>query len=543
MNMRGITMLQARTMTINARPCLPLLMLAAMFVMAACQGPGSTASGSHDGHDHSKDSHDDHGHGEEGHEEGAVALTGEQAAIAGIETIQVSLGEAQSGLVVPGTISAVTSRRALVTPASGGRLVSLSAVLGQKVVKGQILGVIESTDLAEAYGRVSEAKRQQESARAQLRDLESQVKLAEARTATAAQTLSRQKQFVQAGAFNQAPLQAAQSELNDAQSDLLSAQKEQASHAEALRRTEALYKDGLVSRLDLDAARLEMQQDEIKVSRAKSRVDLAQAAKQREKRIADQGLLNSREVQTAEADHKAATLELERTRIALRSGRESLRSAEKSVANASAAYRAYAGGAPANGGRVSLAAPLSGVVTHIDVTIGQAVDRTQSLFEIEDLSQVWATAQIPEKSVQLAAKGMKARITASALPDKVFVGSVQVVSSRIDPKTRTLALQCLVPNPNLELKPEMFVSVNLAAGPVVRGISIPKESVFEDEGRSWVFIKKEGEYHLQEVVVGEAAGSQVSIQKGLESGQVLVVKGAFILKSQLKKDDLKGHEH
>jgi membrane fusion protein, heavy metal efflux system len=541
----------AKTMTINSKLLLPLALFAAL---AGCQGGGSAkAEDDHAGHDHAAAESDDHAghdhgpgedaHGEEGHEEGTVALTSDQAKTAGIETQIVTSTEIQSSLTTPGTITATSSGKALVTPTVAGRLVTLSVSLGQKVVRGQQLGTIESTELAEAWNRISEAKRQQEAAHAQLKDQESQVKLAASKVAASTQTLTRQKQLVKAGAFNQAPLQAAQSELNDAQSDLLSAQKEQASHAEELRRTEALYKDGLVSRSELEAARLEIQQDEIRMNREKARVNLAQIGYEREKRIAEQGLLNSREVQTAEADLRSAKLELERSRIALRSTRDAFASSAKAVTNATAAYRTYSGGASASGGRVSLISPLAGVITHLDVTRGQAVDRTQALFEIEDLTQVWAAAQVPEKDASLISKGARVMVTAQALPGRTFAASVQTLASSIDSKTRTLAVQCLVPNPQGLLKPGMFVSVDFAGRTKTKGISVPAESVIEEGGKSFVFVQHDKEFHREEVKLGSKNGTQVQILSGLEAGENLVVKGAFILKSQLKKDELKGHEH
>lgn len=534
-------------MTINPKLLLPLAIFAAL---AGCQGGGSAKTDDdHAGHDHSAEGHDDHGdhaghdHGEEGHEEGVVALTPDQAKTAGIETAVVTLSQIQSSLTAPGAITATSSGKALVTPPVAGRLINLSVSLGQKVVRGQQLGTIESTELAEAWNRISEAKRQQEAALAQIKDQESQVKLAASKAAASTQTLARQKQLVKAGAFNQAPLQAAQSELNDAQSDLLSAQKEQASHAEELRRTEALYRDGLVSRSEFEAARLEVQQDEIKVNRAKARVDLAQNAYEREKRIAEQGLLNSREVQTAEADLRSAKLELDRSQISLRSARELHSSSAKAVANASDSYRTYSGGAQASGGRVALTSPLTGVVTHLDVTRGQAVDRTQALFEIEDLTQVWASAQVPEKEALAIRKGAKAAVTAQALPGRSFAASVQTLASSIDSKTRTLTVQCLVPNPQGLLKPGMFVSVDFAGKAGTRGIAVPTKSVIEEGGKTFVFVKEGGDFHRTEVKLGAKNGDQIQVLSGLKAGQNLVVKGAFILKSQLKKDELKGHEH
>lgn len=537
----------------------PLAMLAALLILSWGCGPSSPPTDPHEGHDHSspegsEKGHEGHDHGDEGaddhgHEEESshagdpIELTDEQRDLAKIETQKASFSVAPLGISAPGSISVITGQSAAVTPSASGRLSELKVTLGQKVAKGQVLGALESSELAEAYSRITSAVQAHDEAKARVKDEENQVKLSQAKAASAEQTLKRQKEFAEAGAFSQAPLQAARSELNEAESELLGNQKEQASHADQLRRMESLYREGLVSRLELEAARLEAQQDVIKVDRAKSRVSLARAAFTREEGIAKRGLLNSREVQTAEADLRSAKLEWERAKSVLQSSRERLGSSQKAAANAQAFYQAVSGGTGASGGRARLVAPISGVVTQVEATKGQAVDRTQTLIVIENLESVWATAQVSEREASLVRLGMTANITSQSHPGRSFAGNVQVIGSRIDPKTRSLPVQCLITNAEGRLKPGMFIQSFIQLDRGLRVLSVPSSAVVLEDQEAFVFVLEGGKFTRHPVILGREFEGRHEILKGLEEGDEVAIKGAFILNSQAKKEELKGHEH
>lgn len=488
---------------------------------------------------------DPHAHEEEAaqHAEESVTLTKDQEKIAGIQVEAARMQMMQSSIEVPGTIASTTSGRAVVTPPVGGRLVRLSVQLGDEVKKGQVIGMIESTELAEAWAQIGSAEQMRDSAASQVKDAKSQAQLAVAKLQSAEQTLQRQKEFAKAGAFNTAALQQAQRELNDSQNNLLSAQKELASHSENLRRLENLFREGLVSKFDLQEAQLDVQKDAIEVSRAEAAVRSAKESYDREKNIAGKGLLNSREVQTAEAEVRSAKLERDRAQLSIRSAEASLASANKAVANARTTYRTYSGGASASSGRVNLVAPIAGTVSHLDVTQGQAVDRTQALCEIENLNSVWVTANVPERETAKIKKGMDVAIKVAAFPDFDFEGVVQVVGSNIDAKTRSIPVKCLVVNLGKRLKPEMFANVQISYGASEEVLSVPSAAVVEDGDESVVFVREGDGFVRHVVTVGRKSGGRVEIQSGLESGQIVASEGGFILKSQLAKDELKGHDH
>jgi cobalt-zinc-cadmium efflux system membrane fusion protein len=487
---------------------------------------------------------DEHGKEEEaGHVEGQVKLTDEAQEIAGIETTVVRREEIQESLQVPGTVTSTDRGKAVVTPPVAGRVLSISVRLGDAVRQGQTLAIIESPELSQAWSTIAEATRVRDAAQSDVQQSRSEVELAIAKLQAARANLTRQRDLAKAGAFSQAPVQQAQNELNEAQSELLSVQKEEASHAEQLRRLENLYRDGIVSKSELEAARLELQQDQIRLDRAKARVENAKATYDREKTIASRGLLNAKELQIAEAEVKSSELELNRARIRVRAAESALSSANRAIANAQAVYRSNSGSGEASVGRVALIAPISGTVAHLDVTKGQAVDRTQVLMEVENLRSVWISANVPEQESAKVRKGASVRITVASVPGQRFEGVVQVVGTRVDPKTRSVPVQCLVVGSAGMLKPDMFATVHLRIGPAREKLVIPLSAIVTEDKKAFVFVKHDGAFERREVVLGERDGDRAAVETGIEEGDIIASKGAFVLSSEQKKDELKGHEH
>ncbi|MCW5943460.1 MAG: efflux RND transporter periplasmic adaptor subunit [Fimbriimonadaceae bacterium] len=478
-----------------------------------------------------------------GHVEGRVTLSSERQALGGIVSQPARTRTVEPSLDLPGTVESTTQGRAVVTPPVAGRVVSITVTLGDSVRRGQTLAMIESAELAGTWSSIADAERGRDAATAALAEARSEESLANAKLAFAKASLARQRELATAGAFSQAPLQQAQIELSDAQSELLSVQQEQASHAEVVRRLESLYRDGIVSRADLEAARLELQQDVIRLERAGARIANAKATYDRERLIAGRGLLNARELQAAEAEVRSATLEVERARARNRAAAASLSNAARAVANAREVYRANTGGAGASVGRVALTAPISGIVTHLDVTRGQAVDRTQALLEVENLASVWVTAMVPERDASRVQSGAAVEVSAAALKGGPLRGVVQVVGSRIEPKSRGIPIRCLVADSGGRLKPGMFATVRLAVGRGREVLAVSASSIVAESGRSFVFVQNGELFMKTEVSLGERTGDAVEVRSGISLGDRIVTKGTLVLVSELKKDELKGHDH
>lgn len=472
----------------------------------------------------------------------AIELSPEAQKIGDIRTETPKVQWVQEGLDVPGVVKSTTKGHAVVTPPVAGRVLEIKAQAGDKVVQGQMLAVIESTELAQQWASIAEARQARDRAVAELNQVVSEADLATAKLVASRMALARQKDMANAGAFSHAPLQEAKSELNDAQSDLLAIQKEIATHTELLRRTENLFKDGLVAKADLDLARLEVQQDQIRLAREKTRVESARATLARETTISHKGLLNAREVQTAEAEVRAALIEQQTSRVKITAAKAAIANAEKAITNAQASYRASTGVGTASVGRVVLVAPISGTITQLSITKGQAVDRTQVLLEVENLDAVWVTANVPERDAAKARIKSPVSVTVSAFPGREFRGFIQVVGSRIDPKTRSIPVQCLIGSAAGALVPDMFASVHLGFGVSKRELVVPQSAIVSEDPKRFIFVKVAGKFEKREVELGATVKDSVAVIRGLKEGEQVAVTGAFVLRSESKRDELKGEE-
>jgi cobalt-zinc-cadmium efflux system membrane fusion protein len=103
----------------------------------------------------------------------------------------------------------------------------------------------------------------------------------------------------------------------------------------------------------------------------------------------------------------------------------------------------------------------------------------------------------------------------------------------------------VLPNPNGELKPGMFATVEVAGttGQKIAGLFVPAAAVQRDGDRTIVFVPRgERQYQRRAVKLGRSTGDWVQVVEGLTEGQTVVTHGSFILKAELKKGELGGEE-
>ena len=332
-------------------------------------------------------------------ENGLIKLSEEAEKTAGLrlETVRFSLQ--QEGLTIPGTVELSPNRSAKVTPPALGKVVRMLVNPGDSVRVGQALAILDSYEVAQAHAAVRQAESsiqqaqagvqtaQAETAqvRSSVQQAQGEIEQAQSKQASAETASNRQSDLAKAGAFSQAPLQTAQSELAEAQSGLLQAQTELQSHTVMMQRAERLFKDELISRSELEQAQLENRQDEAKVQQAKTRVESVKQTVAREQRIFQGDLLTKQAVQTAEAEVRAAKGDVQRAKQGFHRAQQDLLRAQKGEQASHTTLRGADSGLNAArtnlyslegpghlegvGGLITIAAPISGVVTERTATL------------------------------------------------------------------------------------------------------------------------------------------------------------------------------
>ncbi len=161
------------------------------------------------------------------------------------------------------------------------------------------------------------------------------------------------------------------------------------------------------------------------------------------------------------------------------------------------------------------------------------------LFTIGQADKVWVLADVFELDVRRVKMGSKVVVNVAGWPERNFEGTLDWISSALDPSTHATRVRCTFDNADGALKPEMFTSVRISVD-VKRAIAIPRSSVLRFGDQTVVFLdrgpdKQENErFERAPVTVDEGEGSEwLTVGHGLEKGDRIVTAGAILLSSML----------
>lgn len=403
------------------------------------------------------------------------------------------------------------------------------------------IGAFRYPPLQEAQKEFASGQSEVEQARAELTSAHAALVRAETDFQVADRNASRAERLFQIGTISRRELEVAQAEREKAQAAVMAAQREVEANRAALERaqrqlelaqmklkreeeiaTQNIYAQATVQKAETEVkqSEKEWEQRKAELEQAKKRVSLAKAALEREQRIAEQNLLAQKELQEAQAEYEQAKLEL------------------FSAENALRLLRVKTG----QRGRIPIVAPIKGRILERRVSVGQTVNANDVLFVILDLSSVWVDVRVFEKDIHAVKVGQKVFMTTPAYPNRTFIGTVRYVGDVLDEKTRTLVVRCEIPNPKRLLKPEMFVRARIQVGKR-KALVIPVTAYHEDEGKAKVYVRQAtNRFEHREVVLGSRMGGLVEVKAGLKAGELIVAEGAFLLKSEERKEEF-GEEH
>ena len=183
--------------------------------------------------------------------------------------------------------------------------------------------------------------------------------------------------------------------------------------------------------------------------------------------------------------------------------------------------------------RITLTAPIGGVIVELGAREGMTVAAGAPLFRINGLGTVWVNAEVPEAMAAQVRPGVTVHVRTSAFPGETFNGRVSAILPEVNPATRTLKARVEVANPRGKLVPGMFAAVAFAPSAARQALLVPSEAVIQTGTRSVVMLAQEGgRFAPVDVQTGMEANGQVEILKGLEAGQKVVVSGQFLVDSE-----------
>jgi Cu(I)/Ag(I) efflux system membrane fusion protein len=182
---------------------------------------------------------------------------------------------------------------------------------------------------------------------------------------------------------------------------------------------------------------------------------------------------------------------------------------------------------------IEVKAPADGIIASLSIGEGGYLSPAQAVISAGPLGEVWVDAEVFERQSHWISKGSQASMTLDAIPGGNWTGEVDYVYPILDPKTRTLRVRLKFPNPNGELKPNMFANVALLPVSNEQVLTIPRSSVIRSGGMTRVVLAEgEGKYRSARIEVGREAGDKIEVLGGLEAGEKIVTSAHFMLDSE-----------
>ena len=173
----------------------------------------------------------------------------------------------------------------------------------------------------------------------------------------------------------------------------------------------------------------------------------------------------------------------------------------------------------------NIIAPFSGVLGYTGLTEDILVSNNIIIITLDDNSTIYSDIKIPENYSASIKKGLPVDVKISSYKDKVFIGEIDFVSSRINADTRSLLSRIKIVNEKSELISgsllEVSVKFNLRSS-----LSVPDTSVMIEGDKSFVYlINSESIANKTEVKTGLRDDKNIEIISGLNIGDIIVAEG------------------
>ena len=170
-------------------------------------------------------------------------------------------------------------------------------------------------------------------------------------------------------------------------------------------------------------------------------------------------------------------------------------------------------------------APFNGVLGYTGLTEDILISNNIFIITLDDNSTIYSDIKIPESYSAYIKKDLPVEVKLSSFKDKIFLGKIDFVSSRINADTRSLLSRIKIKNSDLELISGSLLEVSVRFN-LRKSLSVPDTSVMIEGNKSYVYkIDDNNTANKTEVKTGLRNNKNIEIVSGLNEGDIIVAEG------------------
>lgn len=182
--------------------------------------------------------------------------------------------------------------------------------------------------------------------------------------------------------------------------------------------------------------------------------------------------------------------------------------------------------------------PLSGFIIQKTINEGMLLrnDKTDNIFDVAEITNVWAIANINESDISQVRLGNDAEITTLSYPDKKFYGKVDKIYNIIDPETKAMRARVKLENKDFLLKPEMRAGIKVSYTETEKMIAIPSVAIVFDKSKNYVMVfKDKNNIEIRQVEIFRQVGETSYISSGLKEGEKVLTTNQLLIYDALNE--------
>ena len=163
---------------------------------------------------------------------------------------------------------------------------------------------------------------------------------------------------------------------------------------------------------------------------------------------------------------------------------------------------------------------------------GMRLGPGMTILKIADHSTLWAETEFYEDDLRHVREGQAVTVEADAFPGREWSGRILFFRPAVNAQTRTLTAFVEVANPDLLLRPGMYVDVTARARGAADALMVPAEAVLHSGTRTVAIVSRgDGVFEPREVVLGTESEGVHEVVAGLAAGESVVVSSQFLIDS------------
>jgi len=171
-------------------------------------------------------------------------------------------------------------------------------------------------------------------------------------------------------------------------------------------------------------------------------------------------------------------------------------------------------------------APFDGVIVSLPHYAADVkVDQNRPMVGIMSYARMYVDISLPESNIPYVRPEQPVNITHYMLPNDTLKGRINELSPAISNETRTFKGKIIIENPELKLRPGMFVRADVIVDKAENSIIIPKNVILSQRNRKYVFIADRGVAVARTIITGIENEDNVQVVEGLYENDNLIIRG------------------